>query len=38
MIYRNPEEFKALGVTKQNSQITDLMKSNTNGLVRKINL
>ena len=38
MIYRNPEEFKALGVTKQNSMITDLMKSNTEGLVRKISL
>ena len=38
MIYRNPEEFQALGVTKKNSVITDLMKSNTNGLVRKISL
>ena len=38
MIYRNPEEFKTLGVTKQNSMITDLMKSNSSGLVRKISL
>jgi len=38
MIYRNPERFQALGVTKKNSIITDLMKSNTSGLVRKISL
>jgi len=38
MHYKNPEMFFALGVTKEASEIKEMVKSNMNGLVRKISL